>query len=670
MSYNRKKFLWTDALRLMLIKEVKQRPTIWSSSSNNFNNMSDKMAYQITKKLHEVSTGICELTVNHIKDEWKDISNECVRVLNRNDELKRSELSIWRFGYVLKFMLYAVTHAEEGNAYVLLYIDKLNIFCVVRESDIVGVLWPFSNVSVQLKGKVERAIIMEIGRRHVMIEKCKHISVSKNSRMVWNDRLTEAHMLPDKFAVQTKRYNTSLMRRDDEIVYYDSGAHYSREIPVKNAPSSLRMPDVGESKPFSALQLLLQNQTLSKQHLFHGIPSSILAHVDSELCAKRRQHLLQSEPSVSCSRPILQRRAVTSFVERHHDTNPIFPASFSRTPTRVMKQMEYLNYNCGRLLRRLDNIRCEADGLKCMVVAVKRDIDRDFKMIMLRFLCASQLHVYPVVPMRGAASEKEVKSVLMQTDEVLDKEDGFFHVGKVYGDKVYKYCPREIVRGLVATSSHPTAFVRRLAQHIFSREEISVLFSENMKTSQVERIQWIETMISIWYPRKKLSSLHKSCLQALSALADYETLLLELEKKSDNLDNSKRHSVPVKRMRLDDACSSTYEQSVEKNQSQGDYLLPQTLSRIKRQQKNAEGFVVKVATLLYSGDDDIQKPCKEKRNQAKLIWLKEKVQELYPADTMRNVNYQWSRCLDALDTHADKMKNVSFDEYDSSDEIK
>ncbi|EJW78561.1 hypothetical protein WUBG_10532 [Wuchereria bancrofti] len=50
------------------------------------------------------------------------------------------------------------------------------------------------------------------------------------------------------------------------------------------------------------------------------------------------------------------------------------------------------------------------------------------------------------------------------------------------------------------------------------------------------------------------------------------------------------------------------------------------------------------------------------------MWLKEKVQELYPVDTVRNVNYQWSRCLDALDTHAYKLKNMSFDEYDSNDE--
>ncbi|VDO08751.1 unnamed protein product, partial [Brugia timori] len=113
MLYSDEKFVWTDALRLMLIKEVKRRPIIWSSSSNNFNNMNDKIAYQITKKLHEVSTGICRLTVNHIKNEWKCISNECIRILNRNDEFIQTDASIWRFGYVLKFMLHAITGTEE-----------------------------------------------------------------------------------------------------------------------------------------------------------------------------------------------------------------------------------------------------------------------------------------------------------------------------------------------------------------------------------------------------------------------------------------------------------------------------------------------------------------------------------------------------------------------------
>lgn len=62
--------------------------------------------------------------VNHVKDEWKAISDECVRVLNANDELTQTESSIWRFGYALKFMLYAVTHAEEG--YVNLF--KTEVF--------------------------------------------------------------------------------------------------------------------------------------------------------------------------------------------------------------------------------------------------------------------------------------------------------------------------------------------------------------------------------------------------------------------------------------------------------------------------------------------------------------------------------------------------------------
>lgn len=64
-------------------------------------------------------------------------------------------------------------------------------------------------------------------------------------------------------------------------------------------------------------------------------------------------------------------------------------------------------------------------------------------------------------------------------------------------------------------------------------------------------------------------------------------------------------------------CSSTDEQWDESKEPE-DYLLPQTLSRIKRQQQTAEGFAVKVAILLYTGDDDIQKPCKQKRDQAKV----------------------------------------------------
>ncbi|KAL3997333.1 hypothetical protein ACH3XW_10435 [Acanthocheilonema viteae] len=674
MLHNREKFLWTDALRLTLIKEIKRRPLIWSSNSNNFNGMTDKVAYQITKKLHEVSTGICELTVNHVKDEWKAISGECVRVLDVNSELTQTESSIWRFSYVLKFMLYAVTHTEEGNAYVLLYVNKLKIFCVVGESDIVGVLWPFSNVSVQIKGKVERAMIIKVGRRNVMIAKCKHVSTSINSFVITNDKLTESQMLPNKVAIQPVQYSGSLMRKDDQIVYHDSGTYSDRDDSVKNAPLSLRMPDVGESKPFSALQLLLQNRTSPKQPLFYGVPSSALTHIDFELYKKPTQLLPQSQPSASCNRPVPQPSVRVPLAEKRIDTDPTFPLEYSGVPIRITKQIEHLSYRWGPLLRCLTNMRFEADGLRRMAVAIKRNIEKNLKIIMTCFAesdfakLASQAHSGLSIPSRYIAYEKGMKSVLVQTDEAFSKEDNFVYIGKVYDDEVYRYCPREIVHHLVATSSHPTAFVRRLARHIFTREEISMLFSENVNMSQMERIRWMEIITSICYPRKKLSSMHKSCIQALSGLADYENLLLELEKENHSIDSSEEDSVPAKRIRSDDACSSTYEQRNEKRKLQ-DYLLPQTLSRIKRQQPNAEGFAVKVAILLYTGDDDIQKPCKQKRDQAKLIWLKEKVQEFYPMDTVRNVSYQWSRCLDALDTHANKLRNMPFDEYDSSDEF-
>lgn len=50
--------------------------------------------------------------------------------------------------------------------------------------------------------------------------------------------------------------------------------------------------------------------------------------------------------------------------------------------------------------------------------------------------------------------------------------------------------------------------------------------------------------------------MHKSCLQALSGLADYEKLLLELEKENHNLDKPRRRNDPIKRMRLDDGTGS------------------------------------------------------------------------------------------------------------------
>ncbi|VDO56540.1 unnamed protein product [Onchocerca flexuosa] len=216
------------------------------------------------------------------------------------------------------------------------------------------------------------------------------------------------------------------------------------------------------------------------------------------------------------------------------------------------------------------------------------------------------------------------------------------------------------------TCSHPTVFARRLAQRIFTREEISKLFSKDVKTNEMERIRWIEDMLSVYYPYKNMLLMKKSCLQALFGLANYENLLLELEKENLKVDSSRRCDISVKRI----PCPSTYEQQDEKNEPKEDYLLPETLSRIKRQQPNAEDFAIKVAILLYYGDDDIRMPCKEKTDQTKLAWLKEKVQEFYPTDTARNANYQWSRCLDALDTHANKLMLESFDQYDSGDEFK
>ncbi|VDK85174.1 unnamed protein product, partial [Onchocerca ochengi] len=668
MSYNREEFIWTDALRLILIREVKRRPAIWSSESSNFNNMNDEMAFQITKKLHEVSTGICELTVNHIKDEWKAISNECIRVLSKNSEVTRIDSSIWRFGFALKFMLYAITHTEEGNAYVLLYVNKLNIFYVVRESDIMGVLWPFSNVRVQLKGKVEPAMIIEMGRLHFMIEKCRHLSISANSYIFPNNTLTEAHMLPNRITFDTRRYTGSLMRQNDEIVYYDSEDFVKKAKKAASISSiSMRIADTGESKPFSSLQLLLQTRAFSRQTLFRGVPSSTLARADSELREKENsQLLLQSESLSSHNQLIPQRHTMTEFTEIQHDIDPTLSFGYSGIPTRITRQMEGLNFEFRRLLQSFDNIRYEASGLKQMISTAKRDIDKKLKEIALRMLQISQFFAPHEILTHEI--EKEMKSVLVQTDETFDEEDSFSNIGKIYDDPVYRYCPKDVVDHLMTICSHPTVFARRLAQRIFTREEISTLFSEDVKINEMERIRWIEDMLSAYYPYKNMLLMKKSCLQVLFGMANYENLLLEIEKENLEVDSSGRYDILMKRMRLDDACSSTDELRNEKNEPKEDYLLPETLSRIKRQQPNVEGFAIKVAILLYYGDDDIRIPCKEKRDQTKLTWLKEKVQEFYPTDTVRNANYQWSRCLDALDTHANKLKIKSFDEYDSSDE--
>lgn len=172
------------------------------------------------------------------------------------------------------------------------------------------------------------------------------------------------------------------------------------------------MPDVAENKPFSAYQLLLQNRTLPKRPLFHGIPSSTLTHVDSELYESRRQRPSQPSPPASSRQPIPQRRVRVPLAERYVDVDPTFPNEFSRTPVRITKQIEKLNYGWGPLLRCLGNIRYEVDGLRSMVVSVKRNIEKDLKIIMLCFAesnyiaLASRSHAVPSVPSCSNAYDK------------------------------------------------------------------------------------------------------------------------------------------------------------------------------------------------------------------------------------------------------------------------
>lgn len=144
-------------------------------------------------------------------------------------------------------------------------------------------------------------------------------------------------------------------------------------------------PDVGENKPFSALQLLLQDRTLPKQPLFCGIPSSTLTHVDSELYRKRRQSPPQPEPPAKCSQPIPQRRVRVPLAEKHVDFDPTFPAEFSGAPAEIVKQIENSNYKWGPLLQSLSNIRSETNSLRHLVSVGRRNIEKDLKIIMLCF---------------------------------------------------------------------------------------------------------------------------------------------------------------------------------------------------------------------------------------------------------------------------------------------
>ncbi|OZC05852.1 hypothetical protein X798_07173, partial [Onchocerca flexuosa] len=272
-----------------------------------------------------------------------------------------------------------------------------------------GVLWPFSNVRVQLKGKVEPAMIIEIGRLHFMIERCRHLSISAISYVVPSNTITEAHMLPNRSASSAGRYTGSLMRQvnfivpfnlegkllksfNDEIVYYDSEDFAKKAKKATSISSTaMRIADTGENKPFSSLRLLLQTQAFSKQTLFRGVPSSTLTQADSELCENEHsQFILQTEQLSSHNQLIPQRHSMTEFNEIQHDIDPTLPFGYSRIPTRITREMEGLNFKFRRLLQSFDNIRYEASGLKQIISSAKRDIDKKLKEIPLRMLHTSQ----------------------------------------------------------------------------------------------------------------------------------------------------------------------------------------------------------------------------------------------------------------------------------------
>uniref|UniRef100_A0A915Q746 MADF domain-containing protein n=1 Tax=Setaria digitata TaxID=48799 RepID=A0A915Q746_9BILA len=649
MSYNREEFLWTDALRLKLIKEVKQRPAIWLTNLNNFNNMDDQVAAEIIRKIRKMSTGICSLTVNHVKDEWKAISDECVRILNTDDPQVRLEPSIWRFACALKFMIYPITHTQEGNAHVLTYMKNRKVFDVISERDINGVLWPFSNVKVQLNGKIEPAVCVAVGQLSIMIEKCKQAVAEVMPCDVSNYSNTEDDMLPDKYPVKSRHYSGSLMKEDDDIVYYDA------ENSIKKTSLAAGILTV---KKTSSLQLLSHCLSVPRLPIFYGIPNLTYSYLYSKLGSKKltKSHQ-QSLVYYRQSSP--RHLALAAFAEKYRATDPAFPIGFcpqipSRSGDRVTELTGSLTFNCRCLLQSIDDLRGETNELKRTVSAVNKNMKWQLRRI-FDSLANILRPIHPcLISSRGIELYKEMRSVRVQTDRLSGMEDDFPFIGKVYQDMVYRYCPREIVDHLAIVSPHPAIFVRHLARYVLTREEISMLFSKDAKMSQKERIRWIESMAFICYPRRNVASMKKCCLEALSALADYENLLLKLEKENLTIDSSGWHNIPPKRMRTDD---------------EQDYLLPQTLFRIGQQHRKAEEFAVKVAALLYNGDEDSQRPCSERRDQAKLIWLKEKVMELYPSDSVRTAHFQWNQCLSALDADANRVKNMSFDEYDSNDDL-
>uniref|UniRef100_A0A0R3S2W6 Inositol-pentakisphosphate 2-kinase n=1 Tax=Elaeophora elaphi TaxID=1147741 RepID=A0A0R3S2W6_9BILA len=395
------------------------------------------------------------------------------------------------------------------------------------------------------------------------------------------------------------------LNHDDQIVYYDNGAYSNREDSHCNCYFRI--------EPY-------QNNRYSMV--------SLPQHWLVILGKKCRS----SEPSASFSSSIPQPLAKIPLAESSPDSDSTFPTKFYGTSTRVTKQIEHWTYNWNPLLQCLSYTRWELNGLRYKVITVKKDTGKNLEMIKP---CLDDTLVMIVFhfPARASAVYEKEKTVSSTSGKFM---------------QVYRYCPKEIVHDLVA-AFHPTNLFGGLCQFLCAKRS-AYYFLE------------IEIITSRYYPRKKLSSMHKGCLEALSELVDYENLLWELEKENHSFDRNTAFpfwecSVPEKRMRLDDACSSTYELGFTRNEQ--NCLLPQTLSRIKRQEQNAEGFAVKVAVLLYTGGDDIRLLSEFKRDQSK-----EKVQEFCPVDTAKNVNYQWS--LAALDTHAKKLRNMHFDEYDSS----
>lgn len=70
--------------------------------------------------------------------------------------------------------------------------------------------------------------------------------------------------------------------------------------------------------------------------------------------------------------------------------------------------------------------------------------------------------------------------------------------------------------------------------------------------------------------------------------------------------------------------ASSSESEQENIVQKRDYLLPQTLFRLARASGQADIFAVKVAAILFAGDDDISRQCEEKHDQSRVIFITSK----------------------------------------------